>query len=207
LKDYIRASKAICFEGNNYSDEWKAEAASRGLNNFATTPEALDVLGQKLAQDFYSNSGVMSNVELEAFHLVQLHSYCTKLDIEAKTLEEIVITQVLPAVMRYQTELAANINALRSIDMVQGARTQVDLMKRIVANIEAIQTGLKKMHEAHDRAHQAHNSDDLRTEAGILCHEVKPQMDAIRDAVDDLESIVDDQQWPLVKYRELLFIR
>ncbi len=207
LKGYIRASKAICFEGNNYSDEWKAEAETRGLNNFATTPEALDVLGQKLAQDFYSNSGVMSNVELEAFHLVQLHSYCTKLDIEAKTLEEIVITQVLPAVMRYQTELATNINALRSIDMVQGARTQVDLMKRIIANIDAIQAGLMKMHEAHERAHNAHHADDLRAEAGILCHEVKPQMDAIRDAVDDLESIVDDQQWPLVKYRELLFIR
>ena len=204
LKGYIRESKAICFEGNNYSDEWKAEAATRGLNNFPTTPEALDVLGQKLAQDFYSQSGVMSNVELEAFHAVQLHSYCTKLDIEAKTLEEIVVTQVLPAVMRYQTELAQNINALRSIDMVQSARTQVDLVKRIVANVEAIQTGMKKMHEAYERAHHA---TDIRVEAGIFCHEVKPQMDAIRDAVDDLEAIVDDQQWPLVKYRELLFIR
>jgi glutamine synthetase len=204
LKGYIRESKAICFEGNNYSDEWKAEAATRGLNNFPTTPEALDVLGQKLAQDFYSKSGVMSNVELEAFHAVQLHSYCTKLDIEAKTLEEIVVTQVLPAVMRYQTELAQNINALRSIDMVQSARTQIDLVKRIVANVEAIQSGMKKMHEAYERAHHA---TDIRVEAGIFCHDVKPQMDAIRDAVDDLEAIVDDQQWPLVKYRELLFIR
>jgi len=204
LKGYIRESKAICFEGNNYSDEWKVEAAARGLNNFPTTPEALDVLGSKLAQDFYDKSGVMSNVELEAFHAVQLHSYCTKLDIEAKTLEEIVVTQVLPAVMRYQTELAGNINALRSIDMVQSARVQVDLVKRIVANIDAIQSGLKKMHDAYDRAHHA---ADIRAEAGIFCHEVKPQMDAIRNAVDDLESIVDDQQWPLVKYRELLFIR
>jgi glutamine synthetase len=204
LKSYIRASKAICFEGNNYSDEWKEEAATRGLNNFPTTPEALDVLGSKLAQDFYGKSGVMSKVELEAFHAVQLHSYCTKLDIEAKTLEEIVVTQVLPAVMRYQTELASNIAALRSIDMVQSARTQVDLVKRIVANVDTIQNGLKKMHEAYERAHHA---SDIRAEAGIFCHEVKPQMDAIRDAVDDLESVVDDQQWPLVKYRELLFIR
>ncbi len=204
LKGYIRKSKAICFEGNNYSDEWKEEAKARGLNNFPTTPEALDVLGLKLAQDFYSKSGVMSKVELEAFHAVQLHSYCTKLDIEAKSLEEIVVTQVLPAVMRYQTELAENIAALRSIDMVQSARLQVDLVKRIVANVEAIQGGLKKMHEAYERAHHA---GDIRSEAGIFCHEVKPQMDAIRDAVDDLEAIVDDQQWPLVKYRELLFVR
>jgi glutamine synthetase len=69
LKGYIRKSKAICFEGNNYSDEWKEEAAKRGLNNFATTPEALDVLGKKLAQDFYSKSGVMNKVELEAYHM------------------------------------------------------------------------------------------------------------------------------------------
>lgn len=204
LKTYIRRSKAICFEGNNYSDEWKAEAAKRGLNNFATTPEALDVLGSKMAQDFYGKSGVMSKVELEAFHAVQLHGYCTKLDIEAKTLEEIVVSQVLPAVLRYQTELANNIAALRSIDMVQSARMQVDLMKRIVADVEAIQGGLKKLHEAYEKAHHA---ADIREEAGIFCHEVKPQMDVIRAAVDDLEAIVDDQQWPLVKYRELLFVR
>ena len=145
----------------------------------------------------------MSNVELEAFHAVQLHSYCTKLDIEAKTLEEIVVTQVLPAVMRYQTELAQNINAMRSIDMVQNTRLQVDLVKRININVEAIQSGLKRMHEAHHRAHLA---DEIRIEAGIFCHEVKPEMDNIRTAVDDLESIVDDQYWPLVKYRELLFV-
>ena len=202
LKGYIRKSKAICFEGNNYSDEWKAEAANRGLNNFATTPEALDVLGQTLAQDFYSKSGVMSKVELEAFHAVQLHSYCTKLDIEAKSLEEIVLTLVLPAVVRYQTELAQNISAMRSIDMVQSTRMQVDLVKRINTNVESIQNGLKRMHEAHERAH---HTEDIRTEAGIFCHEVRPQMDAIRAAVDDLEAVVDDQYWPMVKYRELLF--
>jgi glutamine synthetase len=204
LKGYIRKSKAICFEGNNYSDEWKEEAAKRGLNNFATTPEALDVLGTKLAQDFYSKSGVMGKLELDAFFNVQLHSYCTKLDIEAKTLEEIVVTQILPAVLRYQTELANNISALRAIDMVQSARVQIDLLKRVVSNVEAVQAGLKKMHEAYERAHHAAN---IREEAGVFCHEVKPQMEAIRVAVDDLESIVDDQHWPLVKYRELLFIR
>ena len=204
LKGYIVQSKSICFEGNNYSDEWKAEAAKRGLNNFATTPEALDVLGSKLAKDLFNNSGVMSPVELEAFHAVQLHVYCTKLDIEAKTLEEIVVTQVLPAVMRYQTELAQNIAALRAIDMVQSARTQIDLLKRIIANVDTIQNGLQKMQSAYNRAHEVH---DIRKEAGIFCHEVKPEMEIIRAAVDDLESLVDDQCWPLVKYRELLFIR
>jgi glutamine synthetase len=204
LKDYIRRSKSILFEGNNYSDEWKEEAARRGLNNFATTPEALDVLATEMAQTFYSKSGVMSKVELEAFHAVQLHSYCTKLDIEAKTLEEIVMTQVLPSVLAYQTELANNVSALRSIDMVQSTSLQVDLLKRIAANVEAIQVGMKRLQEAYDRAHHA---ADIRSKAGVFCHEVRPQMDAVRAAVDDLEAVVDDQKWPLVKYRELLFVR
>ncbi len=204
LKNYIRKSKAICFEGNNYSDEWKEEAEKRGLNNFATTPEALDVLGKKLGQDLYGKSGVMNATELDAFYNVQLHAYCTKLDIEAKSLEELVVSQVLPAVLRYQTELANNINALRSIDMVQSARLQVDTVKRIVADLDAINAGLKAMNAAYDQAHHAEN---IRAEADIFCHHVKPQMDAIRAAVDDLEAIVDDQYWPLVKYRELLFVR
>jgi glutamine synthetase len=204
LKNYIRACKDICFEGNNYSDEWKEEAAKRGLNNFATTPEALDVLGKPLAQELYGQAGVMNNVELEAYHAVQLHSYITKLDIESKTLEELINSFVIPASLRYQKELADNVAALRSIDMVQSAKFQVELLRRVSASIEAIHAGLKKLHEAYEKAHSA---GSLRDEAAVFCHEVKPQMEAIREAADDLESIVDDQYWPLVKYRELLFIR
>ncbi|MEY3194775.1 MAG: hypothetical protein RIQ78_872, partial [Bacteroidota bacterium] len=204
LKAYIRKLKPICFEGNNYSDEWKVEAEKRGLNNFATTPEALDVLGKQLAQDLYGKSGVMNDVELEAYHAVQLHSYVTKLDIESKSLEELINSFVLPATLRYQKELADNISALRSIDMLKGATLQLELLQRVSANIEVIHGGLKKLHEAYGKAHSAAS---LRAEADIFCHQVKPQMEAIREAADDLESIVDDQYWPLVKYRELLFIR
>jgi glutamine synthetase len=204
LKSLIRKSKAICFEGNNYSDEWKEEAAKRGLNNFPTTPEALDVLGKKLAQDFYGKSGVMNKVELEAFHTVQLHSYCTKLSIEAKTLDEIVHSMVMPAVIRYQTELADNIGAMKEIDMDDAIGYQKDALKRVVKNANAIREGLEKLHKALEKAHDA---ADVREEADILCHKARPQMDNIREAVDDLESIVDDQYWPLVKYRELLFVR
>ncbi len=204
LKSLIRKSKAICFEGNNYSDEWKEEAAKRGLNNFPTTPEALDVLGNKLAQDFYGKSGVMNKVELEAFHAVQLHAYCTKLSIEAKSLEEIVHSMVMPAAIRYQTELADNISAMKEIDMDDSIGYQKDTLKRVVRNIAHIREGLEKLHKALEKAHEA---DDIRDEADILCHKARPQMDNIREAVDDLEVIVDDQYWPLVKYRELLFVR
>ncbi len=204
LKGYIRKSKPILFEGNNYSDEWKAEAERRGLSNFATTPEALDVLGTKLAQDFYGKAGIMSKAELEAFFAVQLHGYVTKLDIESKSLVELVNTMVMPVVMRFQTELAQNISALVGLQMASEARFATDTLNRVNANVSAIRAGLLALDKAAEKAHHAEN---LREEAGIFCHEVKPQMDAIRTAVDDLEAVVDDQAWPLVKYRELLFVR
>ncbi len=204
LKGYISRSKSVCFEGNNYSDEWKAEAAARGLNNFTNTPEALDTLGGTLAAELYGKSDVMSAKELEAYHAVQLHNYCTKLNIEAKALEEIVHSMVMPAVLRYQTELADNIGSMRDIDMDDASSYQKDVMKRMVRNISEIRGGLAKLHQAFELAHEA---ADVRGEADVLCNKVKPQMEIIRTAVDDLEAIVDDQYWPLVKYRELLFVR
>jgi glutamine synthetase len=204
LKNLIRRSKYILFEGNNYSDEWKEEAAARGLNNFATTPEALDVLGSKLAQDFYGKSGVMDKVELEAYHAVQLHAYCTKLNIEARSMEELIHSMIMPAVVRYQTELADNISAMREIGMEDAIGYQKDILKRVVTDANVVREGLAKMQKAF---HEAHEAGDIRKEAGVFCHGVKPQMDIIREAVDDLESIVDDQYWPLVKYREMLFSR
>jgi glutamine synthetase len=180
------------------------EAKERGLNNFATTPEALDVLSKPLAHDLYGKSGVMNQVELEAFHAVQLHSYITKLDIESKTLEELINTYVVPATLRYQKELADNVASLRSIDMVQSAKLQMDLLKQITSNLEALYGSLKKMKEAYEKVHHA---GSLREEADVFCHQVKPQMESLREAADNLESLVDDQYWPLVKYRELLFVR
>lgn len=204
LKALIRKSKPIVFEGNNYSDEWKAEAKTRGLNNFANTPEALDVLGTKLAQDFYSKSGVMSKVELEAFHAVQLHTYCTKLNIEAEALKEIVQSMVVPSVIRYQTELATNIGALKEIGLEDAAGYQKDTLKAVIKALAAIEEGMAKMSKGLEKAH---HGDGVREEADLLCNKVKPQMENVREAIDQLEGIVDDQYWPLVKYREMLFVR
>jgi len=204
LKNYIRKMKPILFEGNNYSEEWKEEAAKRGLSNHTNTPEALDVLNSKQAQDLFGKAGVLNHKELDAFHTVQLHAYCTKLNIEAKTLEELVNSFVMPAVLRYQTELANNIAAMKTIGLEDAAGYQKDMLKRVLKNGAVIKTGLEKMSAAIEKAHHAAN---LREEAGALCNAVKPQMDIIREAVDDLEGVVDDQYWPLVKYRELLIVR
>ncbi len=204
LKSLIRKSKPVCFEGNNYSDEWKAEAAKRGLNNFATTPEALDVLATKQGLELYGKSGVMSKIELDAYHNVQLHSYCTKLSIEAKALEEIVTSMVMPAAIKHQTALATNIAAMKAIGMDDSIGYQKDALKRVVRNISEVKEGLEKLHKALEKTHEA---ESIREEADILCHKARPQMDKIREAVDDLETLVDDQYWPLVKYHELLFVR
>ena len=203
LKNYIRKSRAILFEGNNYSDEWKAEAKERGLSNFASTPEALDVLDTKLARDFFAKSSVMNEKELDAFYHVQLHIYVTKLNIEAATLSELVTSFIIPAVLRQQTELAQNIAALKAIGMEDSVELQKDTLKQIIKNLAAIKEGLDKLEKGIEKTHHA---DSIRDEAGILCNKVKPQMEAVREAVDDLEGIVDDQYWPLVKYRELLRI-
>ncbi len=204
LKNYIRKSKPILFEGNNYSDEWKEEAARRGLSNHTNTPAALEALRSKEAQDFYGKSGILNKKELEAFLRVQLHAYCTKLDIEAKTLDELVNSSIMPAVIRYQTELAENIASMKELGMDNAVGYQKDTLTQIVEKVAVVKTALEAMHRAFEKAHHA---ADLHEEAHLLCNEVKPQMEIIRDAVDTLEGLVDDQYWPLVKYREMLFVR
>lgn len=204
LKKYIRKMKPILFEGNNYSEEWKQEAARRGLSNHANTPEALAVLATPEAEEFYTRSGVLSKKELDAVLNVQLHAYCTKLDIEAKTLTEMVQTLVVPAVVRYQTELAQNLATLKQAGLEESAALQRETLQQIAQHLGAIREGLHALQAAQAKAHAA---EDLLTEARLYCDEVKAHMERIRHAADELEGIVDDQYWPLVKYRELLFTR
>lgn len=204
LKKYIRKMKPILFEGNNYSEDWKQEAARRGLSNHANTPEALAVLATPEAEEFYSRSGVLSKKELDALLNVQLHAYCTKLDIEAKTLAEMVQTLVVPAVVRYQTELAQNLATLKQAGLEESAALQRETLQQITQHLSVIREGLHALQAAQAKAHTA---DDLLIEARLYCDEVKTHMERIRHAADELEGIVDDQYWPLVKYRELLFTR
>jgi glutamine synthetase len=152
----------------------------------------------------FGKSGVLNKTELEALQNVQFHSYCTKLDIEAKTLAETVHASIMPAVIRYQTELAGNIAAMKAIGMEDATAFQKEMLQTIVRHVAVAKDGLEKMEQALEAAHHA---TDLQAEAHILCDTVKPQMERIREAVDELEGIVADQYWPLVKYREMLFVR
>ena len=204
LKEYIRQSRNIIFEGNNYSEEWREEAARRGLNNFQNTPDALAVLNTDLAKDFYSRSGVMTPEELEAYTNVQLHIYCTKLNIEARMLDEMTHSMLMPAIIRYQTELADNIAAMTQIGMEDACDYQKNKLRKIGERTQKVRQGVDALNQSLRRAHQA---DNVANEANVLCKEVKPAMELIRQAMDELEGMVEDQYWPLVKYREMLFMR
>jgi glutamine synthetase len=204
LAKYIKESKKIRFEGNGYSDEWKAEAEKRGLNNFATTPEALKAYtGRK--GDVFIKSGIFSKKELHAFQEVQYHNYVAKLQIESRTLGEMVANLILPAAIGYQKKLADNIVSLKAIGLGEGEySSQLDLVKALSTAINGAARGVQAMTVARRAANEA---GDVEAESFAYCEKVKPVMEEIRTFCDRLEYLVADNEWPLPKYREMFYIR
>lgn len=205
IKGYITESKRIRFEGDGYSDSWKKEAAKRGLGNMPNTPDALKAYISKQGKDLFVKSGVFSEKEIEAHYEVMCENYILKLQIESRTLGELVINHILPVAIRYQTTLADNIQQLMAIDLNKSAyATQLDLVKKISKNINDIQKEVEKMTTARKKANALEHAPDT---AKAYCEKVRPFIESIRLHCDRLEYLVDDQEWPLVKYREMMFIR
>ena len=201
---YIKESKKVRFEGNGYSDEWKEEAKKRGLNNFVTTPEAIKALAGKKAEVF-TKSGVFSKKELNAYTEVQYHNYATKVQIESRTLGEMVTNLILPAAVGYQQKLATNIATLKSIGLAESEYSeQLELVKALSVSINAAAAGVKVMTAARRAANEIEHVEE---QAIAYCENVKPFMDEIRTACDRLEYFVEDSFWPLPKYREMFYIR
>jgi glutamine synthetase len=201
---YIKESKKVRFEGNGYSQEWKEEAAKRGLNNFTTTPEALKVYSTKKAEVFYKQ-GVFSKKELHAYQEVQFHNYATKLQIESRTLGEMVANLILPAAVSYQKKIADNLISLKAIGLEESEYSaQLEVVKTLSANINGAANGVKAMTLAR-RA--ANTLESIEAQAEAYCETVKPIMDDIRTYCDRLEYLVEDAIWPLPKYREMFYIR
>jgi glutamine synthetase len=204
LVKYIKESKKVRFEGNGYSEEWKQEAAKRGLNNFTTTPEALKVLSGKKANVFIEQ-GVMSKKELHAYQEVQFHNYVTKVQIESRTLGEMVANLVLPAAISYQKKLADNVASLKTIGLGEESyKAQLDIIKAIGAAINGASEGVVAMTIARRAANDAASIEDS---AVAYNDTVKPLMEEIRTFCDRLEYLVEDAIWPLPKYREMFYIR
>ncbi|MFK8104038.1 MAG: glutamine synthetase III [Saprospiraceae bacterium] len=203
LRNYINESNAIRFEGDNYSNEWKKEAAKRGLGNKPNTPEALDAYVTKESMELFQSTGVFTEKELRAHHDVMLENYSLKLDIESKTLEELSLNYIMPAAIDFQRRLADNVTSMKSAG-IKDYGYQVDMIKRIAKNLKEMHALGQKMTIERGKAHRAKTS---RAGAIAFCKKVKPLMDKIRAHADDLELILDDKDWPLAKYREMMFLR
>ncbi|MBL7953690.1 MAG: glutamine synthetase III [Flavobacteriales bacterium] len=208
IRDLIVESKAIRFEGNGYGDEWKKEAAKRGLSNIADTPRALDVWSRKETKDLFATMGVLSAVELEARHEIELHSYVLKLQIEGRVCGDLAQNHIVPTAIAYQNRLLENVRGLREVlgaeKAKKAAATQVRLIEEISEHINMIVSLVEEMTEARKKANAL---DDTRDKAIAYCDKVKPFFDRIRYHSDKLELLVDDELWPLPKMRELMFTR
>ena len=205
LQSYIRDSKAIRFEGDNYSAEWAEEAASRGLSNFKTTPEALDAYVTENAKKLFFDNGIYSERELDARHEIMLEDYVKKVQIEARILGYLATNHILPAAICYQNTLIENVRGLKDLGLSDDMyRSQLNLLKVTSSHIQEINDNVEAMIAARKRAN---DEESMHTRADLYCHDVKPYFDKIRYHADKLELIVDDKLWPLPKYRELLYMR
>lgn len=208
IRDLIAESRSIRFEGNGYGDEWKKEAAKRGLSNIADTPRALDVWSRKETKALFAAMGVLSEVELDARHEIELHSYVLKLQIEGRVCGDLAQNHIVPTAIAYQNRLIENVRGLRDVLTAEKAKTAsitpVKLIEEISEHIHRIVSLVEEMTEARKRAN---NLDDTREKAIAYCDTVKPYFDSIRYHSDKLELLVDDELWPLPKMRELMFTR
>lgn len=207
LRELIKDSKKIRFEGDGYSDEWVKEAKSRGLNNFKTTPEALKVMINKDTLALFEKHKIMNKVEVEARYEIELEEYIKKVQIEGRILGDISRNHVIPTAVSYQNKLIENVQGLKDIfgkDFEKYASEQIILIKQISEHISSIMSNVEKMTEERKKANKIDHADKR---ADAYCNKVKPYFDVIRYACDKLELMIDDEIWPLTKYRELLFTR
>lgn len=206
LREYIKASKNVLFEGDNYSDEWVKEAEKRGLPNVKSTPLALDAFVTKKSEHLFVDNDIMNHRELEARHEIQLETYIKKVQIESRIMSDLALNQVIPAAVTYQNKLLTNLEGLMEVGLQElpSFKTIVDAVKNIADHISKIQQNVHDMIEARKEANNLGNSRDI---ALAYDTKVKSYFEPIRYSVDKLELIVEDEIWPLVKYREMLAIR
>lgn len=205
LRSYIVASKQINFEGNGYSEEWVQEAKKRGLSNIKTTPLALDVIVSKKTKDVFKRNGVFSDRELEARHEILLETYTKKIQIESRVIGDLALNQIIPTAISYQNKLITNVKGLQEIGLKNGySSTQIEIVKQISKHIAVIKQNMDEMIEERKKANKI---DDVKQRAIAYCDKIKVYFDVIRYHVDKLELLVEDESWPLPKYRELLFTK
>jgi len=206
IREYIVSGEKVLFEGNNYSDEWTKEAEKRGLPNIKATPLALDALVTEKAKHLFESNNVLTHVELEARHEIELEKYVKKVQIEARIMGELCTSHILPPAIKYQNTLIQNILGIKEIGLKEPAfSNQRSILEKISEHISEISSQVSQMIEARKKANAI---TDSRLKAIAYCDDVKGAFfDKIRYHVDKLEVLVDDSEWLLPKYREILFLR
>ena len=206
IREYVVSSEKVLFEGDGYSDEWHHEAERRGLPNVRTTPLALDAMVTDKAKHLYESNGVYSHIELEARHEIELEKYIKRVQIEARIMGELATSHILPPAIKYQNTLIENIKGLKELGLKDSAyANQKAILEKISEHISKVSALVEKMIEARKVANAI---GDTRTKAIAYNSQVKePFFDEIRYHVDKLELLVDDKEWVLSKYREMLFLR
>ena len=207
LREYIKTSKRIRFDGDGYSQDWENEAKKRKLSNNKNTPDALQVLMSKESIALFKATKVMSEVEVGARYQVELDTYILNLQIEGRVYSELVYGYIIPSAIAYQNTLITNVSGLKDIYGAAHKNFSVGQLAMIEEIGEEL-TELKKMTDAMTNARKKANAlSDSRKKSKAYCNEVRPYFDKIRNHSDKLERLIDDELWPLIKYRELLFIK
>lgn len=206
LKEMIIASEPIRFEGDGYSEMWREEAARRGLTNISHVPEALMHYIDHQSRSVLISERIFNESELEGRLEVELEKFTKKIQIESRILGDLAINHIVPIVVTYQNRLLENLRGLKEIfspeEYAVLSADRIELVREISHRVTAIKTLVKEMTEARKYA----NHLDCQKEKAFAYEEkVRPYLETIRDHIDHLEMEVDDEIWPLPKYRELLF--
>ena len=208
LRQCIVDSKKIRFEGNGYGEDWVKEAAKRGLSNIKTTPLALEAFVSKKTMDLFERNGIMSEREQHARYDIYLETYTKKIQIESRVMADLALNHIIPTAIKYQSLLIENVRGLKEImsaaDFKKSSQIQMEMIVEISEHINTIKTKVDEMTEARKKANAIL---EVKKQALDYCNKVKSYFDVIRYHVDKLEILVDDESWPLPKYRELLFTK
>jgi glutamine synthetase len=207
LREYIKLSSKIRFEGDGYSKAWEDEAAKRGLSNHKTTPQALKAKVSEKTIQLFEDLKIMNKVEIIARHEIELDEYTLKIQIESRVIGDIARNHIIPTAISYQNTLIENVKGLKEIfgkEFETLAKEQLMLIKDISGHISQINSKITAMVEARKKANKI---TDAEEKSFAYCELVRPFIEEIRYHCDKLEVLIDDELWPMAKYRELLFTR
>lgn len=208
LKKSIVASKKIRFEGDGYSENWRKEAEERGLSNIISVPDSLRHYLDKKSMAIFTEAGVFDEKELQGRVEVEIEKFIKKVQIEARVLGDLAINHIVPTAIQYMTRLIENVKGLHEIFNETEYLRLAGARKETITNVSDHISQIKKMvHEMIEERKQANQMEHVLEMAHAYEHKVKPYLEQIRYHIDKLELIVDNELWPLPKYRELLFTR